>query len=88
VTVSSPTSSNALQAPVSASSGRRKPRADFYTLLLAVALVAVLLSLLFIWLYMKAAYDNKIRPTNTVAACQTDGGGQFAVVRHGGGRAV
>jgi hypothetical protein len=41
-----------------------------YTALLAFALIAVLLSILFLWLYMKDAYDNKMKST-AMAACAT-----------------
>jgi hypothetical protein len=32
----------------------RKPRADFYTLLLVIALLAILVSILFLYLHMQA----------------------------------
>ena len=49
-------------------SSRRKAPADFYTVLLAIALVALLVAVLFLWLYVKAYnYDTK-PPTMPVAA--------------------
>ena len=52
-------STNTLEAPARAPAGpHRKARPDFYTVLLVLALVAVLVAILFLWLEMKA-YDYK-----------------------------
>jgi hypothetical protein len=79
--VSVPNSTNTPGAPVRASaSSRGKGRADMYTALLAFALIAVLLSILFLWLYMKDAYDNKIKPPVAMVAAAARANGETAVL--------
>ena len=57
--VSPQKSTNTLEAPVRTPAGpHRKPRPDLYTVLLALALVAVLVAIVFLWLEM-SAYDYK-----------------------------
>jgi hypothetical protein len=59
VIVSLPKSTNALESPVRSASGpHRKAKPDLFTVLLALALVAVLTAILFLWLEVKA-YDYK-----------------------------
>jgi hypothetical protein len=63
VIVSPQKSSNPLEvaAPVQASaSSRRKTKADVYTVLLVIALVAVLLAIVFLWLY-NIDYEWKLK---------------------------
>jgi len=58
--VSGPSSSRGLESPLpSASRPRRKPQADLYTILLVIALLAVLAGILFLYLFMKS-YDFKL----------------------------
>ena len=45
----------------------RKPRADIYTLLLVVALLAILLATGVLWMAMKEGYDYKINGGPTPA---------------------
>jgi hypothetical protein len=78
VIVSVPNSTNTPETPVraSAAGSRGKGRADMYTALLAFALIAVLLSILFLWLYMKDAYDNKIKPPVAMVTVAARAGGE------------
>jgi hypothetical protein len=48
-------------------SSRRKVAPDFYTVLLVIALVALLIATLFLWLYVKE-YDYKTKPPPIAAA--------------------
>jgi hypothetical protein len=42
----------------------RKPRADFYTILLVIALLAILIAILFLYLHMQAYnFETKGGPT-------------------------
>jgi hypothetical protein len=53
--VSPQKSSSTLESPTPvAARPHRKPQADLYTILLALALVAVLAAILFLYLYMKS----------------------------------
>lgn len=57
--VSLPKSTNALESPVRSPAGsHRKPKPDLFTILLAIALLAVLTAIVFLWLEVKA-YDYK-----------------------------
>lgn len=68
--VSLPKSTNALESPVRSPSGpHRKPKADLFTVLLAIALVAVLVAILFLWLEVKA-YDYKSTGAPRVATVE------------------
>jgi hypothetical protein len=72
VIVSPQKSSNTLEAPVRAPSGpHRKPKADLYTVLLAIALLAVLVAILFLWLEMRSyEFKSKGAPAVPMAAVQ------------------
>jgi hypothetical protein len=73
VIVSPQKSSNTLEAPVRAPSGpHRKPKADLYTVLLAIALLAVLVAILFFWLEMRS-YENKSTGAPAVPLVSTQG---------------
>jgi hypothetical protein len=65
MTVSLPKSNSTLESPTPvAARPQRKPQADIYTILLALAFVAVLVAILFLWLYMKSYnYETKGGPT-------------------------
>jgi hypothetical protein len=61
VIVSPRKSNSTLETPIrSSSSQRRKPKADLYTALLAVALVALLVAILFLYLFM-SSYEFKFK---------------------------
>jgi hypothetical protein len=65
VIVSSPKSAagNTLETLRPSAGSRRKAPPDFYTLLLVIALVAILITVLFLWLYVKDAdYKTKTPP--------------------------
>jgi hypothetical protein len=68
VTVSLPKSTDSLAAPVS-TGVHRKPKADLYTVLLVIALVAVLIGIVFLYLEMQA-YDFKFQGGPTVVSNQ------------------
>jgi hypothetical protein len=72
VIVSPQKSSNTLEAPVRVPSGpHRKPKADLYTVLLAIALLAVLVAILFFWLEMRSyEYKSKGAPSVVMATVQ------------------
>ena len=80
--MSTPKSSNPLeaQAPVRAPVSHRKPKADLYTLLLVIALIAVLLGILFLYLNMKR-YDFKLGPGVAAAAAREFGGQERQLAR-------
>ena len=59
MTVSPQKSNSTLEAPTPvAARPHRKPQADLYTILLSLALVAVLTAIVFLYLFMKS-YDFK-----------------------------
>ena len=61
----------------------RKPRADFYTVALVLALIAIILAILCLWLLM-LPYDKQIKggPVPTFSA-QTQPADALALVFHG-----
>ena len=70
-------STEPLAAPASAPAGpHRKPRPDLYTVLLAIALVAVLIGLLFLYLEMDL-YEFKLKGGPPVGMVN-----QFSVLRY------
>ena len=85
--VSSPKSaaSNTLETLRPSASSRRKVPADFYTVLLVIALVALLIATLFLWLYVKE-YDYKTKPPPIAAAVARGGLGRLARQRKPLGR--
>ena len=60
--MSTPKSTNPLEtsAPIRPTVSHRKPKADMYTVLLVIALIAVLLGILFLYLHM-GRYDFKLK---------------------------
>lgn len=72
--MSPPKSTSPLEtpAPVRSAGLHRKPRADLYTVLLVISLIAVLLGILFLYLY-NARYDFK-RKSSAAAAMVRDRG--------------
>jgi hypothetical protein len=61
VIVSPQKSSNTLESPVRAPTGQsRKPKADVYTILLVLALLAILTAIAFLWMEL-AYYDYKTK---------------------------
>ena len=65
--MSLPKSTNALESPVRSSTGsHRKPKPDVYTILLAIAFLAVVVAIVFLWLEVKA-YDYKSTGAPTAA---------------------
>ncbi len=53
--------------PIRSVAGHRKPKADLYTLLLAMSLVAILIGILFLCLFMGGYYDWRMEPGPTAA---------------------
>ncbi len=65
-------STNTLEAPVRAAAvPHRKPKADLYTILLVIALLAVLIAIMFLWLEL-AAYDYKTKGGPVAAVASTE----------------
>ncbi len=60
--MSTPKSTNPLEtsAPIRPTVSHRKPKADMYTVLLVISLIAVLLGILFLYLHM-GRYDFKFK---------------------------
>ncbi len=57
--MSAPNLNSGLESPLPAAARpRRKPQADLYTILLAISLVAILLGILFLYLFMQT-YEFK-----------------------------
>ena len=71
--MSSPKSAagNSLEALRPSASTHRKAPADFYTVLLSIALVALLLAILFLWLYVKVYNYQMKTPMMPTAAAWT-----------------
>ena len=59
--------SNTLQTLRPSAGSRRKVPPDFYTVLLVIALVAVLIAILFLWLYVRE-FDYKTKAPPMPAA--------------------
>jgi hypothetical protein len=64
-----------LEAPARAAAGpSRKPKADFYTVLLVIALLAVIIAIVFLWLEMSAyEYKSKGAPMASVQRSEFSG---------------
>lgn len=69
--MSTPKSTNSLEAPISPTVSHRKPKADVYTILLVVALLAVLLGILFLYLFNRD-YEFKYDGAPNVMSQQFD----------------
>jgi hypothetical protein len=75
--VSPQKSTNTLEAPVRTPAGpHRKPRADLYTVLLVIALIAILVAITFLWLEL-SYYGYKTKGGPPLAMVGT----QYSVVR-------
>jgi hypothetical protein len=75
VIVSPQKSTNTLEAPARAAAGpHRKPRADLYTILLVIALLAILVAIAFLWLELSAyKYESKGGPTAPMVRVEGSG---------------